>query len=148
MFKNTPEQARALWVTALNSNEYTQTQGTLNRTRADDDDPALPVGMCCLGVACDIFIKEEGHDLLKMEHQSEDGIIRYVGINGLGSSSLLPLIVKDWLGLTYADGEHYPKNELNEQVSLSELNDSSSYSFKQIADVISNPPEGLLKDTD
>lgn len=48
MTKMNPE-IKAKWVAALRSGDYEQGRGYLHRG-----------GFCCLGVACDLFIKETG----------------------------------------------------------------------------------------
>lgn len=48
----TPEELRALWIEALRSGKYEQTQGLLRRTAWLDQSVH---SFCCLGVACDLI---------------------------------------------------------------------------------------------
>jgi len=68
---------KELWLTALNSGEYKQGRNTLkdklNR-------------FCCLGVLCDLYIKETGDgewDTLPTQYGSTDLILK--GLEGAGS---------------------------------------------------------------
>jgi hypothetical protein len=51
---------KALWLTALRSNEYTQTTGALQRVT-----PEINPGFCCLGVLCDLYIKHAPNPTVK-----------------------------------------------------------------------------------
>lgn len=105
---------RKIWVAALRSGKYQQAQGAL---RAGD-------GFCCLGVACDIS------GLGDWAHRN--GRLAY-----LGNDKLLPLEVRDWLGLRGVMGG-YGEN------FLTDLNDDEGVSFPHIADLIESEPAGLL----
>jgi hypothetical protein len=148
----TPEQARVEWAKALRSGEYQQTVGYLSKETPDG------CKYCCLGVACDLFRRFEGEDLLtvvtreELEWNSEndnwtptDNLIRKYG--ELGIDTALPDRVADWLGIKHGDGEFYPTElpefEDEDSTSLAELNDTHSWTFNQIADLIESNPEGL-----
>jgi len=113
-FKLTPEQARMAWAEALESGEYTQGYGRLRRGNEH----------CCLGVACEVFRREEGEELLT-------GIV-------LESQYQLPIIVKDWLGLVGVRGEY---TFYKEEASLDRDNDVYRLSFTEIAHKVRNGDE-------
>jgi hypothetical protein len=118
-FKNTPEQARKLWVEALRSGRYVQGKHNL---RSDD-------GYCCLGVACDLYASIERG--LLVERNDVTGAYEYDCRGGF-----MPDRVKDWLGLqndsgTYSGGK------------LSLANDNG-VPFAEIADIIESNPPGLF----
>ena len=108
-------QVKEKWLNALRSGEYQQTQTAL---RKED-------GFCCLGVLCDLYIKE------KNEQWVWDGDSKY-GIK-CGSKNVyyshLPRSVMEWAGLRICCDPFVFDN------TLSELNDGGS-TFKQIADLI------------
>lgn len=120
-------EIKALWIEALRSGEYEQGQEYLNSEK----------GFCCLGVLCDIAIKEgvipdwrekpepqaygQGHELIA---------VKWV----LGSASLLPREVHDWAGLK-RDDEFSTLGYLGDGTSLASMNDNGS-TFAEIADVI------------
>lgn len=114
------------WIEALRSGKYNQTQSRLH----DND------GYCCLGVACDLYNKENPGILHVEEMKLIDGFkTRY---NGL--STVLPDQVTVWLGLAQCDGDY---KESGQRMSLVEKNDNG-YTFAQIADIIESEPEGLF----
>ena len=78
----TPAEARAEWVKALRSGRYAQIQ---KRLSGDD-------GMCCLGVACDVYRK------------SVQGAPQWAGFAYMGCRSGLPAKVMRWLGLKTTSG--------------------------------------------
>ncbi len=117
-FKNTPEQARALWVQALRSGDYKQTTGSLHDEH----------GYCCLGVACVVYQEHVGD--LKVEEDNDETSYN-------NENCVLPVVVRDWLGLR-AEGGSYVKSGLVTQ------NDSVGADFDAIADIIEREPIGLL----
>jgi len=115
-------EARREWVAALRSGKYKQTNAYLNRVIADGN---LPVGMCCLGVACDVFGPRNNLQWTP----STDGTILIMG----SRMSVLPDGIAAVLGIG-------PNGDLMEMVGvhtyLWSLNDSRNYTFAQIAQVI------------
>ncbi len=109
------------WVAALRSGKYEQTTGRLH-LKGD--------GYCCLGVACDLFAKENKIVI------SEDHWTGGVDIKYNGDSQLLPTPVRNWLGLASGRGNF-------DDDCLSCRNDRGA-SFKEIADIIESEPEGLF----
>jgi hypothetical protein len=104
-------QIKQKWVSALRSGEYQQTKG---RLRKEDE-------FCCLGVLCDLYIKENN---VEWQHNEVDGY--FYGKH----SYALPLSVMEWVGVEevnpYVNGRG---------LTLAELNDTGC-TFEKIADVI------------
>lgn len=113
------------WVKALRSGKYRQCKGKLTRI-----DRKGQTSHCCLGVACEVFIKSGG----KLRTCDEYSVRSY-GPNN--EADLLPGKVKRWLGLNSTDGS----SKMN--MPLSKLNDNGKR-FKSIADIIESQPEGLF----
>lgn len=101
------------WVEYLRSGIYKQTTGKLRGAK----------GFCCLGVACDLYAKEND--------------VEWDGQEFMGSFDALPEAVRKWLGLSTPLGEY-------EASALSEENDKRK-PFSRIADIIESEPEGLFK---
>ena len=76
------QRIKKLWIAALKGGEYKQTEGNLK-----DD-----VGYCCLGVLCDLHLKDTGDG----EWEKSENRARYLY---LGSGSGLSEEVKSWAGL-------------------------------------------------
>lgn len=111
-----------LLTTALRSGEYTQSKDTLRND----------AGFCCLGVACDIYMKETG-----LGAWSEPALYSSIGARefrvitenmNFGSASILPQPVADWYGIQSAGDYEYDKH-------VAMLNDRGA-PFSQIADII------------
>ena len=100
------------WVAALRSGEYEQ--GRFNLRYGDT--------FCCLGVACDLFLKD-GNDLLVEKTRGDCCFGK--------ESSVLPVPVQKWLGLKSNTGRYGSLDE-----SLIHQNDVLRLSFAQIADFI------------
>lgn len=128
------------WVEALRSGEYPQTEGKLTRWGAGLS-PALnrtyPVGHCCLGVACELAVKD-GVEINVMH--DERGYVHYDG-----EDNYLPPSVVEWLGFTKsASSQGVYKEDDNRVLSLAKLNDEGS-TFNEIADVIEENAERLFR---
>lgn len=118
------------WVAALRSGKYPQTRKVLNRIAPEVDHP---VGLCCLGVLCEIAVDHGIAIRSEPEHDS-------IGYNAAGGSTQPggwqgspPIEVTDWAGITdlkleYEGGIHTPI----------ELNDHKRLPFSEIADLIEN----------
>lgn len=98
------------WTWALRSGEYRQ--GTRFLHRKDGT-------MCCLGVLCDLYAKENSE-------KWEDNETVY---DLLGKTKALPIEVQQWAGLNNGNPRVTSHN------SLTELNDDGA-SFEVIADII------------
>lgn len=126
------------WIAALRSGNYAQCQQAL---RIDDS-------FCCLGVATDLYLQEQG-GLWEKDGERADGGMAYVAYSWDGQrmeNMLLPEEVADWLGLGYrADRENpiisflrtNPDGETKTAIeALSDLNDVVEMTFGEIADLI------------
>lgn len=122
---------KAKWLTALRSGDYKQGQNYLHYTETYDGQKADYY--CCLGVLCDIAVKE---GVVEVEEQSDDGVVRWA----YDWSGTMPTsVVAKWAYAT--DSLNVDRNAWLVPVSdrlcsLSELNDDRGFSFAQIADVI------------
>lgn len=111
-------EIKQLWVAALRSGEYQQTEGQL---RNGDQ-------MCCLGVLCDLATKAgigqwDGNEFLTIE-----------GENVVGVDAQLPSeFVRDWAGLPSTSPEigEGPLTDMNDGI-----NGFEQSNFAQIADMI------------
>jgi hypothetical protein len=110
-------RVKQLWLNALRSGEYTQAQGVLRSNN----------GYCCLGVLCDLYIKEHNlawnYDPVELEYS--------IG-NDLGT---LPNSVMNWASVE----DSSPTVKLTpytSPIALAKLNDDLEWNFTQIADVI------------
>lgn len=123
------------WVAALKSGEYKQGKNVLHRTNGEDR-------FCCLGVACDLFIKFGGELKVARSKNSRAGACVTYG----GRSGQLPISVRDWLGLASTDGDYYPVDQLFFSHDLTQDNDAGK-KFTTIAKIIESEPKGLFKKT-
>lgn len=119
------------WVDALRSDEYPQGRRAL--VSRDFENKML---FCCLGVACEVAIKD-GLELVVYtvpEGEGGDGEARSYD----GQYSTLPIRVQAWLGVYEADPV-LPFEVVKGQVEndmASSLNDDAQLTFAQIADCI------------
>lgn len=111
------------WVKALESGEYEQ--GKLRLCTLGDKFDYF----CCLGVACDLYVREKG----SLKVTTENKTVYYDN-----EAHSLPIKVMDWLGLRTSYGDFD-----NNMKALARFNDSG-YSFKEIAYIIKSEPEGLF----
>ena len=110
-----------LWLEALESGEYTQTNRCLN----DEN------GFCCLGLACIVYEKETGNKLPR----NKEGYIKGLTLTNVQG-------VQEWLGLISHSG--VPLND--KFSSLTVMNDHKSKTFKEISThVKTNPRQYLLQ---
>lgn len=120
------ENAQKL-VAALRSGEFHQTRGRLR----DDN------GHCCLGVACEVYLRETGDGEWGKPRDATG--LRYFYLDGHPDAAMLPVAVTDWLGFDNTTGAYDGPG-----VSLMSLNDAQA-PFETIADVIESEPEGLFQ---
>lgn len=109
---------KRLWVNALRSGDYVQGHGRLRTMSFDPEEgKSVITGYCCLGVLCDIAMKQEGVS------QRWENI--HIG------AAYLPDSVMRWAGLSYWDPAiPYPYDQ-----GLAVLNDRGR-TFREIADLI------------
>lgn len=114
------------WLAALRSGKIQQTQQRLKRKLSDGT-----VGMCCLGVLCDLA---ESEGVVASEWVEGNAMF---GPDGYGSTSLLPGLVAKWaFNNVYTGSGQLPfRNRAGSVVYLDVLNDSG-FTFDQIADLI------------
>lgn len=108
VIKRSRSQVFTRWVKALRSSKYKQAQGQLKK----DD------GFCCLGVLCDLAVKDGGKPWGISYHNDSS-----VGIH----EAYLPEDMSEFL---------FGKQAYDIQDFLAGLNDNYNYNFKEIADVI------------
>lgn len=118
----------AMWVDALRSGKYPQTQSTL----------CDGTGYCCLGVLCDLYIKSnpEANSLWAECHPGTPAFFwedEKVGWNW--ERNYLPEPVMKWIGSDIRDPLVHGPAGFGRWATLSRLNDNS-LSFSEIADVI------------
>lgn len=122
------------WVKALRSGKYTQTKNNL----------ADGVGHCCLGVLCELYIKDTKNNI-KIKDKSS--LVTFFD----GESEVLPPCVMKWAGMncidTFGDSASGVFTIDGKQVCLASWNDGQSRpfienhkvvkgTFENIADVI------------
>ncbi len=127
------------WLAALRSEEYKQTKHGLKR-KLDDGS----FGYCCLGVLCDIAIKENPD--MKWDTNSHlscgDIGVQIYGVDN-DPQNVLTRKIADWAGLvernpsiTYTGTVIKDHGNDEGYESLATLNDHHGCSFKEIAQVI------------
>ena len=115
------------WVEALESGKYSRGTGYLcciSRGKRR---------YCCLGVACDLYLKEHPD---KLKAVIGERVVRYN--NDIMS---LPEIVMKWLGINDNTGGFLMDGK---GCSLASINDDGK-SFKEIAKIIRSRPERLFR---
>lgn len=121
------------WVTALESGEYKQVKGALQKEIDDNG----TVGYCCLGVLCDLAVKEGIIDPpidSEFVYEGSDGDIRHEG-------AVLPRPVRQWAGIEWSnpgfdvDFEDAYGEKIG-NTSLADMNDQYDKDFTYIAQVI------------
>ena len=108
------------WVDALRSGEYTQGYDILKSGEGE---------YCCLGVLCDLAVKE---NIAKEDH-ALNTFITQTDYYFDGERGVLPISVVSWAGL---DSYYVQVEYKNFPVALDELNDAKGLTFNEIADLI------------
>lgn len=112
------KRARELWVEALRSGDYAQTDAALQDS----------FGYCCLGVLCDVA----EHNGINVAREPS-GYLHGAELNQQTA-------VMEWAGIQNGEGWfHTPTG----RESLAGLNDDEA-SFQRLADIIESEPEGLF----
>jgi hypothetical protein len=112
-------EVKQKWVAALRSGEYEQTGHCLRDNNQ----------FCCLGVLCDVFIKETGGARWKDVQIGYEFVSSTEDEGESEEGSLLPYVVYEWAGLDGGNpvmGEH----------SATSYNDELGKTFPEIADLI------------
>jgi hypothetical protein len=123
-------EIKELWVEALNSGGYDQTQMSLRYKE----------GFCCLGVLCDLYLKHSGDSRSKwyqgcggefcfviQEQDKEDSFL-------VREQEFLPDCVRQWAGIKVGNPV-IEAGVYKDMVALSKLNDDG-YDFATIASFI------------
>lgn len=137
-------KVKALWLEALRSGVYEQTNMYLSRNGK----------YCCLGVLCELAVAGD------VATRIGDNTVTYVGIASVDASSkILPNSVTTWAGLLsenptiYIYADDIPEDRIGTFATLSrprltddgktfyattlaELNDTYHFTFSEIADVV------------
>lgn len=124
--KEQQKEHRKLWIEALRSRKYKQGKNQLRDYNNN---------YCCLGVACEIAIKNG----LNINVALEGRIYSYDGVD-----DILPDNVRNYYGLVTNHGS-YQTGKYKEQRSLVEDNDDYQYEFIKISNIIEKEPEGLVE---
>lgn len=141
---------KALWVHALRSGKYEQTDGYLTKLGFDDDGQGKRY--CCLGVLCEVASQDTTPGYLEVSKKFQDGVI-YYGYNGHADSGITPTPIAEWAGIDKdplipiaavhqlqlrdpSAPQNYGKNDSpSSYTTLSVLNDRG-FTFAHIADLI------------
>ncbi len=108
------KEVKDKWLAALRSGEYTQ-----GREYLKNED-----NHCCLGVLCELYIKEHPEAAWKQEH----------GVNRIdGESGTPPVSVTSWSGIDSFNGILMYEHPF---CKLAEMNDEDNKTFEEIADYI------------
>ena len=122
------------WLQALESGDYPQSTHCLK----DKD------GYCCLGVACDIFMKETGEGSWEQHKEStpQESLEVFV-LDGEVESGVLTSRVREWLGLYDECGAS--KDNPHGNASCTNMNDHGA-SFQHIAAILRKNEESYFKE--
>jgi hypothetical protein len=121
---------RDKWVAALKSGEYEQAKGYLRVTKTANPGETA-VGFCCLGVLCDIAVKD---GVIPPGIEDHEGAMAY-GEN-LDEQGL-PDEVQEWAGLTNSDPRFInPIDAEGVADYASSWNDDNGKTFEEIAEMI------------
>jgi hypothetical protein len=116
------------WIDALRSGEYHQGRAVLARFTTSEQDGAIPIRYCCLGVLCELAVQDRIID--PAAHSEDSKSLRYDGQGAVVSTA-----VQAWAGIT-EDGEFVDDPYLDIRQALTSLNDDEGYTFSEIADEI------------
>jgi len=109
------QRVKDLWIDALNSGSYSQTEAVLR-----DE-----YGYCCLGVLCDIYRKDTGDG----KWEEIEDCYNFIDKDDQ-EKEVLPKSVRDWAEIQTPD----PK--LLDNLTATEANDTFNMPFKDIAELL------------
>jgi len=130
------------WVEALRSGRFQQGTRALTMIAADGKEFD-----CCLGVACKVAIENGLKIKVSKSTRTSAGntdmcaLILYGELQRYG---VLPLEVREWLGLNQSDGMYMADGI---ERYLTHENDVGA-TFAEIADIVESQPEGLFAKVD
>ena len=117
------------WATALESGDYKQATNALQVVGTENPDSAP--GFCCLGVLCEIAVKEDVIPAPSVDSDDPTACALYGDLFPM--SGALPDEVIEWIGL----GDEDPVvSYVGRRHTLSHLNDNLGLSFSEIAAAI------------
>lgn len=120
------QEIKEKWIEALRSGEYEQGMSTLHFQEYSEE------RFCCLGVLCELAVKEEVVSEVSTERTNFNPRIHFLYD---GEKTGLPPSVLEWTGLDHKFPELDPDSE-EDPLSLPMLNDSGDFSFDDIAALI------------
>ena len=142
-----------LWADALRSGEYAQTRNALmGAIEWQPDGNVSQVGYCCLGVACEVAVKNGlvlDYDVYEGDHGTmPEAVAEWFGFKyypdgpdswnwsrtDKGRYEFNPALATE--GEVHEGDEDYDGAFSSSGVTASELNDDHGFDFYQIADVI------------
>lgn len=128
------EDIKNKWVAALRSGEYNQTDGVLKNAN----------GHCCLGVLCEIYIKENNNASFVKDDQKNADFFHFVPEehNTPTDYEVLPKVVQRWAGIKTPCGQYSDETSVASKRELTKDNDEDK-SFETIADIIEKEWENL-----
>lgn len=121
------EEIKDKWLQALRSGSYSQAKYALHTEGGE---------FCCLGVLCDLAVKEGV--IPSPEPQKVSGYWKYNR-----DTKNLPLEVMKWAGVRHPAGEFVQVEGSKRKEALVSLNDFLGKSFSQIANIIEDDWERL-----
>jgi hypothetical protein len=116
------------WVNALRSGDYKQgTQCLLSEQGS----------YCCLGVLCDLYMKESNEEVVWETTEDSYGDKTKVG-SFLGYTTILPETIREWAGLNDQSPyvNYVDMDGEGGYFMLSNLNDEHEASFEELAELI------------
>ena len=116
------------WLEALRSGDYRQGQNVLHQ-QFGGDKPQY----CCLGVLCDIAVKDGVISAPEIVQGDQDGYHVY---EYAGAEEVLPKAVREWAGISESNPTFQdPDEDYTVKTSVADLNDGGK-TFTQLADLI------------
>lgn len=122
-YKRMNPDAKRLLIEALRSGDYKQGQQALCTV-----EPIAGPHYCCLGVLCEVAIKQGIHVETSDDQLVGGGILRGYLDEGLKKTGVPPRVVLDWAGI---DENDMPGNPVSLMINM---NDHEGASFEVIAD--------------
>lgn len=133
IFRGSNRENMKLWVAALRSGNYVQTEGALRKMVVGSDTPRF----CCLGVATEVAIMRGAVTGLRhaLRDEGDEGG-GYVAINPSDhyENGTLPEAVREWLGVASSNPSIARVTNEGGSVEATGANDTLKWDFNRIAD--------------
>lgn len=135
--EKTNKENKRLWVAALRSGEFEQGKGAMCVTMSEKQGriarffrlkPKITKKFCCLGVACEVAMRNGVYLNTRRNHKGEVIEVLY---NGIGWT--LPTSVMKWLGVSSTNPIISNNNNI---IDAAHANDYLDWDFAKIADAI------------